>query len=1333
MSALASTRVPIPTDEQAFERACVPLWVHLLGDPAVQQVGRRGQKQSGADLVGMRDRDPNRWVGIQCKLKGPGKQLTEAEVRREVKEALGFAPALSEFFVVTTAPDDRRIQELAQIITREIHDSGGSMIVHVWGWNTLEQKITESTRAREAFDPTFTPYAETIRQEVAEHRSEDDAGHATSHAMLAKVLQALGVAQPSQIFGSLDDTATRAVVDGHLDAEIDTYRDLANQGQARAAQQALERLLARVRDSASGRILFRITANLAFCRWVFGDEVGAARLFEDAYACAPDEPKAVANRMLGFLLREQWPEGLAFGRQRLGDDPSNVALAGYVLQAARHDTTVEHPLQLVPKGLRGAAPVMAAWADILRDREDPEAWRGVARSALEAHPDDEHIRLLAATAEFDEILTGPSFQRTHRLTAEERARVVPVAEEFRRRWEAARSADTPLRPEHRALGANLSLALVALGDRGEALTVLKQGLEAAPDDNDLVARTVMVALDVGDRAEVERLLPQLPNTPEAILLRLQWYLAREAWAEILELLRSHGEMVPEPEQPLAKSAEALADLATRSEPVSEASLEPIAREAEADARASVLVAEFAQERDLEAMSEAAFRAAIRALENDDHVASRTTVALYAERRGESRVVADLLLDHVDESHDSRELRALARALVNDTLVRDRAVRFFERLPESLRDKPEYLYGAGILHHNRGALPEAEQLLRRALERSPQRLDRRLTLIRTLRRMGREGEVGPLLSDLDLATVDGTPGEKMEVAQLLRSVGRGTDGLRFGYETLRAAPNDPQAVLGYMGLVLLLPEGDDALPVADTVGQDCWVALEGEDGHRHNFVVEGNEDRPAQGVVSPRHTLIAAAMGRRAGESFEVAASFGNVRSWRVVEVKHKYLHALHETLSTFEVRFPDVGGFHTLQVRDEDPGPVFEQIKHTAESHTALANLYTEHQVPLGFVAAWLGRDVVGFAEFVRSLGRTIRSCTGLEVERIGANTLIEQRRAGGAVLDTYTAWVAATADALDILRSVFGSIQVARSTIDDFLILRDRIQAPVAGAPLLTVGWRNEQFIREEVSAEVLEERRSFISAQIQKIEAECEVVAVSTPDEVSEHAVALTDMFGANALDPAYLAGGGRLLVSEDQSYRDIAEQVVGCRGVWLDAVFRHARIAGLVNQARFVDLLAALAARGHGYVSLTATDLLVALKHDEDGGRQFDALVQFIGTKDADLPSHLQVAREFLGRAWADGRADPVRRARATGSLLHAMLRHSGGIWGLVLAKLRVDVPDGLADYIDGWMRGHFIRSEDLAAAIDEAQKFAVTAAARRPTQPPSKRNGPSKRRRRGSKKR
>ena len=78
----------------------------------------------------------------------------------------------------------------------------------------------------------------------------------------------------------------------------------------------------------------------------------------------------------------------------------------------------------------------------------------------------------------------------------------------------------------------------------------------------------------------------------------------------------------------------------------------------------------------------------------------------------------------------------------------------------------------------------------------------------------------------------------------------------------------------------------------------------------------------------------------------------------------------------------------------------------------------------------------------------------------------------------------------------------------------------------------------------------------QIAKIRDRCEVVPSVAPDDPSDLARTLTDVFDDAVLDAATLAARGRVLVSEDQNDRTTAEMATNARGVWLQAAFLSRR---------------------------------------------------------------------------------------------------------------------------------------------------------------------------------
>src|SRR5258708_39773073 len=113
MTDFSSVSISRPTDWQDFERNTRLLFEYSLGDPHTQNNGRQGQAQHGVDVYGRRGGGNGPLVGVQCKGKDAdyGGEVTETELRAEVKKSETFKPPLKEFNLVTTAPDDAKIQE----------------------------------------------------------------------------------------------------------------------------------------------------------------------------------------------------------------------------------------------------------------------------------------------------------------------------------------------------------------------------------------------------------------------------------------------------------------------------------------------------------------------------------------------------------------------------------------------------------------------------------------------------------------------------------------------------------------------------------------------------------------------------------------------------------------------------------------------------------------------------------------------------------------------------------------------------------------------------------------------------------------------------------------------------------------------------------------------------------------------------------------------------------------------------------------------------------------------------------------------------------------------
>lgn len=178
-----------PLDPQAFERHCVVLWRLLLNNQATDLYGRNGQEQHGVDILGYREGRSDQPVGIQCKLRTQGCRLTHNEVTKEVAKALSHHKDLVEYYIVTTAPNDARLQDLAATLTKEWEGKSKIRQISVWGWEALQERIVLYPEALKAFEPNYSPYIETIVIGQAEIIENIEANNTRLTAIFDKMIE----------------------------------------------------------------------------------------------------------------------------------------------------------------------------------------------------------------------------------------------------------------------------------------------------------------------------------------------------------------------------------------------------------------------------------------------------------------------------------------------------------------------------------------------------------------------------------------------------------------------------------------------------------------------------------------------------------------------------------------------------------------------------------------------------------------------------------------------------------------------------------------------------------------------------------------------------------------------------------------------------------------------------------------------------------------------------------------------------------------------------------------------------------------------------------------
>lgn len=143
---------PIPADWQQFERLSTAIMSAYCGK-RFRQYGRPGQRQDGVDLYCKHD---GKFIAVQCKGRNQGynSRLTPKDISEAVRSTENFPHKIDEFYILTTGPDDKNLEQRALDITCE-HSETDKFAVHVLGWQSLENIIREHDSIQRSFYSGF--------------------------------------------------------------------------------------------------------------------------------------------------------------------------------------------------------------------------------------------------------------------------------------------------------------------------------------------------------------------------------------------------------------------------------------------------------------------------------------------------------------------------------------------------------------------------------------------------------------------------------------------------------------------------------------------------------------------------------------------------------------------------------------------------------------------------------------------------------------------------------------------------------------------------------------------------------------------------------------------------------------------------------------------------------------------------------------------------------------------------------------------------------------------------------------------------------------------------
>lgn len=1281
--------IPIPADEAIFEQNIAVLFRSILGDPNVKRVAKRGKVQKGIDVVGKRDRDPAQPVGIQCKLRTTGRKLTEDEARAELEKALDFRPKLTEFFIATTAEDDVTYDEIAAKLSQEQAAQGRTIDVQIWGWNTLQDRIGEDQKALDAFYPDSTPLTrrlEAIGEEQAKQTEQLSAKVDTTYLVQQETLSVLQ--------GVAGETAKGQQLLTQWDAQIDAYRDMLNDGRVNSAFELFTKLEDRLASSDEPRVRARVRANIGLCHHRLGDEERAGECLLEAYAIYPDDDRIATNRILGLQLLRRFDASIEAAEERLQDKPDDEHAAGFVFQGAMFLGEEIDPYAIVPPHLLDQTLVRIYECHYLRQRGRMDEFITRALQTLETDPDNDDAKRIAADALLEKRLGDGQFSRSPIVDSESRRDLETAERLLSEQWERVRCYDNADQDPFLTSGCNLVTLYRALQRPADARRIAAQLLGIAPESPKVLTVAAHAALDEEELEEAGAHASALPESSERTSLLLNIWSATGAWQKIIEHANDERRAAMEGEL-----LEQFDTMVFRARFLSDPPSATLADAEEMLARwpdslpVHIMVADFFSHQSPDRF-EAVFEIAKQMAGGDIPYAHRLMFANLCYLTEKWSEVVEALAGHVATDIDTPPLRWLAMAYANADRASGTSA-FFASLSEEFLKEGGYARIAAGAQYNRGDLKEAERYARIAITACPSDLRSHLLLHGALHRRNDLRAASRHIAKLDPEKLEGSPLEKLRLAQILRQDVDVERGMALGFEVAAYNRNIREVAVAWPGFVFFdqnLPDDITKVPVAR---ENLWFHLRGIDGDDDVQGILTDDEIPEARCFPLDHPLAKLLIGRKVGDRFNFPQPVGPDREYELAALKHRVVWLLHDIMETHADRFPEETSMFTVKIKGDDVSSVLEIAKDHSEHARSMLDIYDEHPIPVCVLAPMYKRSVVGMAEHIAGSGREIRTCHGIGAERIYAEDVVRESKGKGAVLCTLTAWRAMQFGMLPALKEWFGTLFLTQSSFDEFLQMRSESELS-AKHDHGSIGYIDGKYVRTEQSAAESRMIVQRIDEGIAFIQEQCEICPVDD-EEFSGADLGVVARDADLLVDPILLARAKvATLLSDELNLRQLAQQFGIERLAWLQTGATILAENELLTEEEECGVVANLAVWRHGHVSLSGRTLAgIAENGPPPSYAHFTAAAEYLGGADADMPSHILAAVGAMERLWQSD-LPSFEQGRCAGHLLGRLIADRDN-WQEVLDTLGQHLDrvrcmtwtgERSAEYLNSWRQGHFL---------------------------------------------
>lgn len=888
-----------------------------------------------------------------------------------------------------------------------------------------------------------------------------------------------------------------------------------------------------------------------------------------------------------------------------------------------------------------------------------------------------------ADSQLDEFVESTKFRHTGKVSNDWRLRLESSADTLSSMLDDIAKSDNPASPVVPGMAGNLASIHAVLNDYESARNVVEAAIKHFPDDHDLILKSTQI----GYETRVEELedlgLKKLLNSGEDLLLKILILSRRQDWAELSSFSSSSNfDSISGSDGEMAKLLVETSRIRLLPNDKQKDALNEILNRSREYDEHMVVIAQTASDLDLSDIETRALDIALGALTADSHIASRLNVAMAAERRELWTFVIDALDGFIDDQIDTRELRMLGGAFANVYPISDRALRFFEELPDNLKNANPFSHMAAVAFLKAGLPDKACKCIKKSRSEYQNSAGLILLELQIYAQFNRTDDIEEAISNINLKQIEGTPEELLKVCLFLNRFGSRSEALKTGYKIVREQVDNPEAELLYCALILNGSHDDEKIFDIGNVIEGAWIRITDQYNQSDEFIIDRSGFRFSDSI-DIANERAKAFIGKKVGDIVEFPRPYTEAQRWEIKEIKSKYIHIFQRILRSFNNKYPGHLGLQSIALPNDDITPFLDLIRLRAEHSEMVAGIYAKNPIPLAMLGAHTGGETIDFLEFLERRPFGIQTCIGTDEEHEANRRLFSSLQKNGAVLDATALWTALRLDSLDIVSEILGPLKLADSTLQDIRNIRERLNEQI-GREGGVATYQDGKYYLLENDDTFTNQQLDIVDGYINKIETLTEIVPAIQPDNLNLDLIAaLVDEKHPTLIDPIIVsASSSSVLISEDFRFRAFGEKIPEQQTTWLQPIFRQALENGLIDQSRYAELIVKLAELRHGYIPLDKMTIITVV---EERFSDLGTIAEYIGDKNAEMRSHIGVVSEVAKFYWNKEKIPRYAR-KATSLLFEKLTRYRNSDWAKCLALIAVFLRNDrrFVRYVFDWLR-------------------------------------------------